>query len=83
MYGNGTLNSAGSSGYTVTSETSIRLGVNPGANTNFFNGSMCELMIFNTVLSTTDRQKIEGYLAWKWGVTLPGGHPYASAAPTI
>lgn len=83
MYGNGTLNSSGSGGYTVTSETSIRVGANPGGTTNFFNGSMCEIMIFNTVLSTTDRQKIEGYLAWKWGVTLPGGHPYASAAPTI
>jgi hypothetical protein len=83
MYGNGILNSSASGGYTVTSETSIRIGVNPFANANYFNGSMCELMIFNTVLSTMDRQKIEGYLAWKWGITLSGGHPYASAAPTI
>jgi hypothetical protein len=30
-----------------------------------------------------DRQTIEGYLAWKWGLegSLPGDHPYKSAAP--
>ena len=83
MYSNGSLNSSGSGGYTLTSESQIRLGTNPPANANFFNGSMCEFMIFNTVLSTTDRQKIEGYLAWKWGITLPSGHPYISAAPTL
>jgi len=32
-----------------------------------------------------ERQKIEGYLAHKWGLTanLPSGHPYKSAAPTV
>jgi hypothetical protein len=31
------------------------------------------------------RQKVEGYLCWKWGIqdTLPGGHPYKDAAPTL
>ncbi|MBS0453959.1 MAG: hypothetical protein JSS14_21875 [Proteobacteria bacterium] len=35
-------------------------------------------------ISDTDRQKIEGYLAWQWGLqgNLPSGHPYKSAAPT-
>jgi hypothetical protein len=44
---------------------------------------IAELILFTTALSTTDRQKIEGYLAWKWGLqaSLPGGHPYFSAAP--
>jgi hypothetical protein len=34
-------------------------------------------------LSTDDRQKVEGYLAHKWGTTasLPGGHPYKTEAP--
>jgi len=33
--------------------------------------------------NTTTRQKIEGYLAWKWGLTssLPSDHPYKNAAP--
>lgn len=31
------------------------------------------------------RQLVEGYLAWRWGIeaTLPGGHPYKDAAPTL
>jgi hypothetical protein len=31
----------------------------------------------------SERQRIEGYLAWKWGLDalLPGGHPYKSAPP--
>jgi hypothetical protein len=35
--------------------------------------------------SATDRQKIEGYLAWKWGIqaSLPAAHPYRNAAPTF
>jgi hypothetical protein len=34
---------------------------------------------------TTTRQRIEGYLAWKWGLqtSLPAGHPYRNAAPTV
>jgi hypothetical protein len=33
--------------------------------------------------STADRQKSEGYLAWKWGLTgnLSSSHPYKFAAP--
>lgn len=36
-------------------------------------------------LSTSDRQKLEGYLAAKWGLQyrLPSSHPYASSAPVI
>jgi len=39
-----------------------------------------EVVVFNSQLSTTSRQQIEGYLAWKWGLqaNLPSGHPYAS-----
>lgn len=35
-----------------------------------------ELIIYNTVLGTTDRQNVEAYLAQKWGLTssLPSGH---------
>ena len=36
-----------------------------------------EILIYNQYLDETDRQKIEGYLAQKWGLTanLPVGHP--------
>jgi hypothetical protein len=35
--------------------------------------------------TTADRQKIEGYLAWKWGLVanLPVDHPFKSTPPTF
>jgi hypothetical protein len=47
------------------------------------NGFYYEIAYYNSVLTTTNRQLMEGYLAWKWGLqaNLPSGHPYKSAAP--
>jgi hypothetical protein len=46
-------------------------------------GDYCELIIVNGSLSTSDRQKAEGYLAHKWGLTanLPSDHPYKNNPP--
>lgn len=56
-----------------------------GTNTagNGWDGEVAEILIFNDALTTGDRQKVEGYLAWKYGLQaqLPGAHPYLSAAP--
>ena len=52
---------------------------------------MGEFVALTSVPDTDTRQKMEGYLAWKWdGINgntvlvdaLPVGHPYKSAAPT-
>ena len=50
----------------------------PSVVTYYSNIQTSEVIISYTALSTTDRQKLEGYLAWKWGLTyaLPNGHPY-------
>jgi len=42
------------------------------------------IFILNPNITTTIREKLEGYLAWKWGIqaNLPANHPYKSAAPT-
>jgi hypothetical protein len=47
-------------------------------------GTISEIVIYNTALNTTQRQTVEGYLAWKWGLqaSLPAGHPFKTAAPT-
>jgi hypothetical protein len=47
-------------------------------------GNTGEVVIYNTVLSTTNRQYIEGYLAWKFGSqsALAAGHPYKTVSPT-
>jgi len=46
---------------------------------------MGEVMIINGTVSATNRQKLEGYLANKWGLTanLPTGHPYKTVSPTV
>jgi len=42
-----------------------------------------EMIVSSTLLSTVNRQKLEGYLAHKWGLTadLPADHPYKTAVP--
>lgn len=42
-----------------------------------------EVLQYSTSLSTADRQLVEGYLAWKWGLTadLPASHPYKVNPP--
>ena len=45
---------------------------------------VCEMVEFEDV-SDAFYQKMEGYLAWKWGLegSLPVGHPYKSAPPRV
>ena len=42
-----------------------------------------ESIVYNVVLTTLQRQQVEGYLAWKWGLValLPSTHPYKNAPP--
>ena len=49
----------------------------------FFYGTYAELILVSDVLSTLNRQKLEGYLAHKWGLgaNLPVGHPYKTVGP--
>lgn len=50
-----------------------------------FVGEFAEIVMINGSMSLSDQQKMEGYLAWKWGVEgdLPSDHPYKDAAPTL
>lgn len=58
----------------------LRLGSNAGTQT--FDGMIYETL-FAHAIDTTTRQKVEGYLAHRYGLTanLPSGHPYKSSAP--
>jgi hypothetical protein len=44
---------------------------------------MHELIILNQLPTTYQRQQVEGYLAWKWGIqaNLPANHPFKNAPP--
>ena len=48
-----------------------------------WNGKIGEVLLYTKVLTATERQLVEGYLAWKWGVqaSLPTSHPYKSYRP--
>ena len=41
-------------------------------------GHLCEILIYNRSITTQERQQVEGYLAYKWGLRslLPANHPY-------
>jgi hypothetical protein len=54
-----------------------------GGGSEYFSGSIAELIVYNSFLSTTQRQQIEGYLAWKWGLvaSLPANHPHKTIRP--
>ena len=45
------------------------------------NSELGELIIFSKALNTAERQQVEGYLAWKWGLVanLPSTHPYKNS----
>jgi hypothetical protein len=47
--------------------------------------TVAEAIVLASVASTDTRQRIEGYLAHKWGLTasLPNDHPYKTTAPTL
>ena len=69
-------------GPTTTGQDAFTLGAS-NASSGFLNGYIYEIIMFNTALTTTQRQQVEGYLAWKWGLqgSLPSSHPSYYAPP--
>ena len=50
-----------------------------------FDGGIAEVLVYNQSVNSVNRQKIEGYLAHKWGLTnsLDPIHPYVSDPPSF
>jgi hypothetical protein len=71
---NGGTLSSGSA--TFSGSGTFTVGAGFTDNRNKFNGSIYEIIVFSSTLSTNDRQRVEGYLAWKWGLQ-------ASLTPTL
>ena len=61
-----------------TSVTEFDLGADLGG--TYGNMYLSEMIVYNSILSSTQRQQVESYLAQKWGLTasLPGGHSHAT-----
>ena len=65
----------GTAGNTFT-YTNYYIGTTTGAPA--WVGNIAEILVYNNIFTNSQRQQIEGYLAWKWGLvaSLPAGHPY-------
>jgi hypothetical protein len=74
QYG-GTPATIGSSGNFGVSAYAI--GVSNNTADSPFYGYISEIIVYNSSLSTSQRQQVEAYLAWKWGLvsSLPASHP--------
>lgn len=59
-------------------------GAHPSYSGYQYGGDYCEIVWYNTNLTTPQIQLVEGYLAWKWGLQglLPANNPYKSVNPS-
>ena len=83
IYKNGTQQA--SQATTLTSGTSPTLTIGrytPGL-FEYYQGYVYEMIVYSASLTQTQRQSIEGYLGWKWGLqaSLSNAHPYLTVNP--
>jgi hypothetical protein len=57
------------------------IGSSPGG--HYYDGQIAEIILCNSFLTTDERQQVEGYLAWKWGLQaqLPITHAFYVSPP--
>lgn len=65
--------------------THLSIGGFQGGQSNCANIKVGEIVIVEGTMTESDRLKMEGYLAWRWGLTasLPTDHPYKTTRPTV
>lgn len=80
VWKNGSLFIGDNSGHSVPTELGIFIG---GIGTTYQDTTIAEAVVINGTITSQNRQKVEGYLAWKWGLqnNLATGHPYKLNAP--
>lgn len=66
-----------------TDSLAVNIGANPSGVSEKWNGKIAEIVYFDRTLSDNNLDRLNGYLAWRWGVTanLPALHPYKSSPP--
>ncbi len=84
---NGTLspatqNTGVGSGFNINAY-GVGTNVNTGDTGGYWYGYIAEVIYYTGLLTTLQRQQVEGYLAWKWGLqgNLPAGHPFVTSPP--
>jgi hypothetical protein len=71
-YRNGSLlsqsNTSTATPSTADATNDVQIGANGGSGA-LLNGDICEILIYDTALSDTDREAVENYLLAKWGIS--------------
>lgn len=85
--GNWATRSSGT-GLNGTATSSNKIGIGGWYNNSSqyaANIDMAEIVMYDIALTDSEREKLEGYLAWKYALSssLPAGHPYKDAAPSL
>jgi hypothetical protein len=78
----GTAQSVGAWTSSLSLSGGYQVGRFPGDN-HYLHGAVGELLVIAGTVDTATRQRIEGYLAHKWGVagSLPTDHPHRTTPP--
>lgn len=66
---------------TVDTPATWGVGAGTGASGRGWHGPIAAAIALGVAPTTTERQKLEGWAAHKWGITLVDGHPYKDTAP--
>jgi hypothetical protein len=82
VFKNGTSKASASRTLNTTGNT-LRIGTSPDQ-TEYANCRIAEIVMTSSSVSANTRQRIDGYLAHKWGLTanLSNVHPYKTVGPT-
>jgi hypothetical protein len=87
LYINGTSNSTDTTANAVGTSVGFTIGARKSLSstpTGLLNGYIYEIILYNSALTTTQRQQVETYLMNKWGMNnsnLPSTHPYQVIKP--
>jgi hypothetical protein len=62
--------SGAATGLLVTTDTNQGIGFRRAVPDSFFNGDIAEILVFQSILSTENRRRIEGYLSSKYNIAI-------------
>lgn len=82
--GNASSSNPTTAGSLNTGTTRLRIGASAATSASiFWNGVIADIMVFQGTFTQADRQKLEGYFAWKYqfNFSLASGHPYRFTQP--
>ena len=84
MYVNGAFQVSTTASTAARNTTNIKIGsIQTTPAGYYFTGNIYEIICYTRVLTVNERQQVEGYLAWKWGLrnSLSADHPCLNIPP--